>query len=221
MATRTAKKTTAKKVTAKAKTTAKKVTTKAKATAKKVTTKAKAKKVTTANIDFTDSIQKIKKTAINVNSQVMDTAGDVAVDLRSNGEQMAEVAVAKAKEAIYSLTDKVSDVRENLTERAINVRENLTERVSEVAGTVVETVNMETITDTAKNLNKYTLKTAEEIVDGAIVNGEKWQGITTKAVKGGLKLAAKNQDIMFDTLETVKDQLTVSAKRFKKLFQSK
>lgn len=183
MATRTAKKT------------AKKTT---KAT--KTTKAATAKKVNKAsNIDFTDSITKIKETAINVNSQVLNTAGDVVDDLRTNGEQLKDVAVARVKDAIEVLTERVTEVRE----------------------TVAETVTVDNLVDTAKSINKYTLKTAEEVVDGAIVNGEKWQDITSKAVKGGLKLADKQQDIMFDTLETVKGQLIGSAKRFKKLFQSK
>ncbi|MFT5167079.1 MAG: hypothetical protein ACI8P3_002316, partial [Saprospiraceae bacterium] len=66
--------------------------------------------------------------------------------------------------------------------------------------------------------NTYTLKTAENVVDGAIVNGEKLQDITNKAVKGSLKLAAKQQDIVFDTLETVKVQLNHTVVRFRKLF---
>lgn len=185
MASRTAKKVSAKKATAKR--TAKKAT-------KKVTKVAKAN-----TIDLTDSIKKIRTTASKVNAQVMDTASDVAVDLRKNGEQLREVAVERVKEAI----------------------ENLTDRVSEVTETVTETVTVENMVDTAKSINEYTLKTAEEVVDGAIANGEKWQGIGHKAVKGGLKLAAKQQDIMFDTLEVVKGQLTGSAKRFKKLFQNK
>jgi hypothetical protein len=70
----------------------------------------------------------------------------------------------------------------------------------------------------AKNANTFALQTAEELVDGAVVNGEKWQTLTEKAVKSGLKLAAKQQDIVFTTLEAVKVQMGGTAKRFKKLF---
>ena len=150
----------------------------AKKTTKKVNTKAN-------TVDFTESFNKIKDTAININKEVLDTAGDVVEDLRNNGEQIREVAVKRVKATFTKVN---------------------------------ETITMDNIMDTAKNVNKYTLKTAEELVDGALSNGEKIQGITAKAVKGGLKLAAKQQDIVFDALETVKGQLTGSAVRFRKLF---
>lgn len=153
--------------------------------AKKTTKKANTK------FDFSDSVKAIKNTAKTVNTQVKDIADEVSEDIRENGEQLREVAVATVKKVYNKAYD-----------------------------TVTENVTMEKITKTTKNVNAYTLKTAEELVDGAIVNGEKWQGVATKAVKGSLKLAAKQQDIMFDTLETVKDQLAQSAKRFKKIFSN-
>ena len=150
----------------------------AKKTAKNVNTKDNA-------VNFSESFNKIKDTALNINQEVLNTAGDVVDDLRHNGQQIAEVAVQRVKEAIT----------------AVN-----------------ETVTVDNLVDTAKNVNQYTLKTAEEIVDGALANSEKIQGITAKAMKGGLKLAAQQQEIVFDTLDTVKGQLVVSVKRLRKLF---
>jgi len=77
---------------------------------------------------------------------------------------------------------------------------------------------IETAKATAKNVNAYSLKTADEAIDGALKNGERWQKIATKAVNGGLKLAEKNQEMVFSTLEEVKGQLVVSAKRMRQLF---
>ncbi len=150
----------------------------AKKTAKKVNTKA-------TKVDFSDSLTKIKSSAININKEVIDMTGEVVEDLRNNGEQMREAAIKTVKETLHKVN---------------------------------ETVTVENMMDTAKNVNKYTLKTAEEIIDGALSNGEKIQTITAKAVKGGLKLADKQQEIVFDALETVKGQLIGSSKRFKKLF---
>jgi len=56
------------------------------------------------------------------------------------------------------------------------------------------------------------------LVDAALENGKDWQIVAAKAVKGGLKLADKQQDIMFDTLESLKGQAIKSAGRFKELF---
>ncbi len=151
-------------------------------TAKK-TAKTVNKKVN--KVEFGDSLAKIKDTALNINQEVLNTAGDVVDDLRHNGQQIADVAVKRVKEAI----NKVND-----------------------------TVTVDNLVDTAKNVNQYTLKTAEELVDGALSNSEKIQGITAKAMKGSLKLAAQQQEIVFDTLDTVKGQLVVSVKRFRKLF---
>ena len=141
--------------------------------------------------DFSDSIKAIKGTAKTVNTRVKDTAEEVVEDIRENGGQLKEVAVAVVKKAYNQAYDKMA-----------------------------ETVTLENISKATKNVNAYTLKTAENVVDGAIENGEKLQLIADKAVKGSLKLAAKQQDIVFDTLETVKDQLTQSAVRFKKLFSN-
>ena len=139
--------------------------------------------------DFTDSVKAIKDTAKTVNTQVKEVAEEVAEDLRENREHLKDIAVNPLKK-VY---DKVSQ-------------------------NVAETVTMENLTKTTKSVNSYALKTAEEVVDGVFENGEKWHNIASKAVKGSLKLAAKQQTIMFDTLETVKGQLSQSVSRFKKLF---
>ncbi len=161
-------------------------------------TKKVAKKVNKKDVnkfDFSDSIKAIKGTAKTVNNQVKDAAEEVMEDLRENGTQLREVAVARAKKTYNKAYKSVAEVAEN----------------------VAETVNVENISKVTKDVNDYTLKTAEELVEGAITNGEKWQGVAQKAVKGGLKLAAKQQDIVFDTLESLKGQLTNTTKRFRKL----
>lgn len=141
--------------------------------------------------DFSDSIQAIKDTAKTVNAQVKEVREEVVEDLKENGAQLREITVTPVKEAYNKAYNKVT-----------------------------ETVNVENLTKVTKQVNAYTLKTAEEVVDGVLANGEKWQGIATKAVKGSLKLAAKQQEIVFNTLETAKDQLTQSAIRFRKLFSN-
>lgn len=73
---------------------------------------------------------------------------------------------------------------------------------------------------TAKSVNEFALETADEFVDGALANGKRMQKVTAKAIDGGLKLAAKQQDIVFDALETVKGQLAKNAVRFRKIFKA-
>lgn len=143
----------------------------------------------TDKFDFTDSIEAIKDTAKSVNTHVKEVVVEVADDLKESGEHLRDITVAPVKKAY----DKAFD-------------------------TVANKVTLDNIAKTAKSVNNYTLKTAEEMVDGIMVSSEKWQGIAAKAVKGSLKLAAKQQTIVFDTLETVKGQLTENAIRFRKLF---
>ena len=159
-----------------------------------MTTKKNSKKTTAQadnKIDFSDSIKAITETAKNVNLQMREVAEEVAADLRDNGEQLREMAVAPVKEAY----------------------EKAYEAVSEVA-------DIDKLSNATKSANDYTLKTAEELVNGLAANGEKWQKVATKAVEGSLKLAAKQQDIVFGTLETVKGQMAQSVARFRKLFSN-
>ncbi len=74
--------------------------------------------------------------------------------------------------------------------------------------------------DVVKDVNEFALETSEEVVEGVITNGEKWQQVVEKATKGGLKLTARQQDIVYNTLETVKGQLVDSTKRLKKIFSN-
>ena len=70
-------------------------------------------------------------------------------------------------------------------------------------------------------LNQEMLKASNELIDGAVVTSEKWQTLTEKAVKMGLKMFAKQQDLALTTLEIAKGQFDASAKKFNKLFGQK
>ena len=70
---------------------------------------------------------------------------------------------------------------------------------------------------TLKSANGYALHTTEEVVSEGILVAEQWQKVANKAIKGGLSLAAKNQDIVFDALKGVKKHMILSKKRFNKL----
>ena len=82
------------------------------------------------------------------------------------------------------------------------------------------TKGFETIKDTTKNINDFALETSTEVVDATINTASLWQNVAEKAIKGGFKLARKQQDITFDALETVKDQFVANRKRFNKLFSN-
>jgi len=85
---------------------------------------------------------------------------------------------------------------------------------------VVGTINtaIDTTKETAKKANDYALKTTETTVLESISVVSQWQEVGNKALEGGLKLLNNQQDLVFDTLDMVKDHVTESKKRFTKLF---
>lgn len=149
-------------------------------------------------VELKESFDKIKNTAQKVNAQVMETTTEVVEDVFETGKQLRNAA-----------TKTVKNTFENAAKTARKTIDNID----------VEK-GIEQVKTTAKAVNEYSLETAEEIVNETLKNGKKWQSIASKAIDGGFDLAAKQQDIVFDTLETVKGQLAKSAVRFRKLFKA-
>ena len=79
---------------------------------------------------------------------------------------------------------------------------------------------LDQVKEAAKNTNDFIYETSEDIVDFGLKRGAEWQSVATKAINGGLKLAANQQDLVFDSLEMVKGQIIKGSKRFKSLFSN-
>jgi len=79
---------------------------------------------------------------------------------------------------------------------------------------------LDSIKDTTRNINDFALETSTEVLNATINTAGLWQDVAEKAIKGGFKLARKQQDITFDALETVKGQFIASRKRFSKLLSN-
>jgi hypothetical protein len=141
---------------------------------------------------------------------------ETKVDFSNSIEKIKETAKSVNTEVLTAATEVLEDIRTN----GAQIRETAVNKVKEA----VEKINLENgvqfVKDTAKNINDYSLETAEEIIEGAVKGSKEWQVVAEKAVKGGLELAEKQQDIVFDTLETLKGQLTTSSKRFRNLFRN-
>lgn len=69
-----------------------------------------------------------------------------------------------------------------------------------------------------QDMNDAALKTTDSAVEATIEAGKEWQALMVKGLKGGNKLASKQQDIIFKTLESLKGQVLTSADRFNKIF---
>jgi len=74
------------------------------------------------------------------------------------------------------------------------------------------------------NTKKFMIKTndlalakTEEAVTTSLEVTAQWQGVAEKAIKGGLKLASNQQDLVFDILNEIKDHALEGKKKFRKL----
>jgi glutamate-1-semialdehyde aminotransferase len=200
------------------------------------TTAAKTTKKTETTVE--NNLDKIAGIAKNINAEVKEVANELVDDMLTSTKEVRAVAAKSVKEVAEKVdfTDSVAKIKE--TAKSVNkqiketatdviddVKENGKELRSAANKLAKEAVNNVKLNDRLKNVKKFAantnafaLETAEELVDSITVTGEKWQNLTEKAMKNGLKLAAKQQDIMFNTLEAMKGQVGGGAKRFKKLF---
>lgn len=69
----------------------------------------------------------------------------------------------------------------------------------------------------ALKANDTALTRTEELVTTSLEITAQWQNVADKALKGGLKLAANQQDLVFDILNEVKNDLKIGKKKFSKL----
>lgn len=189
-------------------------------------------------IEMTKSVNKIKKTAKSVNAEVKETAAEIVKEAKANTKALKNIAEKSAKEVagkihvaenvgkIKATAQKVNNqIKETATELLADAKTSAKElqaKTNKIAVEAIENVNITegvaSIKKAAKNANDFAYDTAEDLVEGFATNGEKWQGLANKALKTGLKLAERQQDIVFNTLETVKGQLLNSANRLKNIF---
>jgi hypothetical protein len=86
---------------------------------------------------------------------------------------------------------------------------NFTEKVNNV---------VETAKTSVKNANDYALNTTEDLVTETITIASQWQNVTSKALKGSIKLLENQQNLVFDALETYKNHFVKGKKRFTQIF---
>lgn len=125
-----------------------------------------------------------------------------------------------AKTVNKQVTNTATEVLEDVTTNGKYWRAEATKSAKEMVTDFDVNKGLTKVKKVAKNANAYSLEVADGLVEAALENGKDWQVVASKAVKGGLKLADKQQDIFFDTLELMKGQFTKSAKRFQKLVRS-
>jgi hypothetical protein len=184
-------------------------------------------KVEVSKVDLTDNVEKIKDSAKALNTQFKASATEIADEVK---DITAEVSKA-TKKTVKQIAKKV-DVKGNvakakkvatkLNTQIVENVEDFKKNTTKLANEMVENMNvsdrLETIKSTIKNANEVALKNTSELIDGLEVNVVKWQGVAEKALKTGLKLADNQSNMMFTTLEALKNQVGKTSTRFKKLF---
>ncbi len=169
------------------------------------------------------NMKKISNTAKYINTQVVGTVEELIEDAKFNSKEARNITSSSVKELQF----RNSFGKVMATSKKVNTR--VVKTAKEVVGDVVTTTkkniqsidikeNIEQIKTTAIKANDFALTTTESIVSSAVKNGMQLQNITDKAVKGGLNIAARQQDIVFNTLETVKGQILQSANRLQTIF---
>ena len=71
--------------------------------------------------------------------------------------------------------------------------------------------------DFAKNANNIALSGTEKVITQSLEITTQWQNVADLAIKGGLKLASNQQNLVFDILEEVKADFKAGKKRLSKL----
>lgn len=199
-------------------------------TAKKATTVTKI----TKKVEVKTSLDKMQKTAKKVNVEIQETASFVAKDLKANSEEIKDIAVKAIKKMnmtesvgkIKSTAKKINteivnttvEVADSIIKEGKKVTTNVTEKATKAIKNIDIAQGFEKAQTTAKNINDFSLKSANELLDATQENSHQWQQVAEKAVKGGLKLADKQQEMVFDTLETVKKQFVKNSSRLVDIF---
>jgi len=193
--------------------------------AKKVVKKSAKKVVKTTE----NNIAKIAKTAKKVNAEIQEAAQYVANDIMENGQVIRDTAtkaveqislsdsMKKIKATAATINADLTDTTVEVTDAMVKTGKKLTKTAAEQVNAAIENLDVEAginkLGKVAKKVNAYSLETAEEIIEATEKGSITWNKLMRKAIKGGLKFGEKNQELVFDTLEALKKQVTKNAFR--------
>ena len=203
--------------------------------------KATAKKAATVKNETVTAVNATVKEAKATSKKATSTMTELVEDIKEMGQEIKAVAtknfdkiaekvgvadsIQKMKEIAVQANDQFMDMAEDFTEELKEKGAEFKSTTTKLAKEAIENIRLndrlKAVKKAANNANNYALETSEELIETMAVNGEKWQNVTAKAIESGLKLAEKQQNILFNTLEAVKVQMGGSAVRFKKLIKNK
>ncbi len=194
----------------------------------------------TKKVDFTKNVDKVKTSVKTLNEQLVSSTTGIYNEVLEMNKEIADIAVKSVKEIAdnFDIKDEVEKIKATATEmnekavkrvkelnsQVLAKAEELKTTTAKLANEMMENIKINERLATAKdmvvNSNKYALEATENAIDNVEKNATEWQKLSEKAVKKGFKLATKQQELVFDTLEEVKAQVKTTRNNFKKLFSS-
>jgi len=145
----------------------------------------------------------------------------------SNKKNIQKETPATLREKV---TTKVAGLKESAVMMSNEAMQDVYEKGKAVSALALEATKknveildieggMKKVRTSTSKLNDFALSTANSLVETGFENTKKWQNIGEKAVKGGFEIAEKQQDIIFDNLYVLKNQLSASVSRIKVMFK--
>jgi chromosome segregation ATPase len=183
----------------------------------------------TKKVDFSKNVDKVKTSVKTLNEQLVSSTSDIYNEVVDMNKEIADIAVKSVKEMVsnFDIKEEVEKIKTSATELNSQVSakaEELKSTTAKLAKDMMDNIKINerlaTVKDAVKNSNKYALEATENAIDNVEKNATEWQKLTEKAVKKGFKLATKQQELVFETLEEVKNQVVTTRKNFKSLFSS-
>jgi hypothetical protein len=195
----------------------------------------------TKKVDFSKNVGEVKTSVKSLNEQLVSSTSGIYNEVVDMNKEIADIAVKNVKEMVknFDIKEEVEKIKTSATElndkvvvKAKDLNTKVTARAEEFKSTTAKLAKdlmenikinerLATVKDAVKNSNKYALEATENAIDNVEKNATEWQKLTEKAVKKGLKLASKQQELVFETMEEFKNQVVTSRTNMKNLFSSK
>lgn len=86
-------------------------------------------------------------------------------------------------------------------------------RISNKKQAEVKSSIVDSTMNVVRELNGFSLQTAEILLDKSLERTQEWQAVSEKAIAEGLKLSKKQTDLVFKTLESFKGQFKKGKQR--------
>lgn len=182
-------------------------------------------------VDLSDNVEKIKETVMEsakvINNELKTSGKDIATEVKEISAEIKKAAVKSAKKIVKKVdvkgnVVKAEKIATKLNKEFVQNVEDFKKTSTKLANEMVENMHvtdrMNAMKSALKNANKVALETSTELIDGVESNVVKWQGVAEKAIKTGFKLADSQSNMVFTTLEAIKNQVGKTSNRFKKLF---